>query len=96
MANKYNSLNEEKARALRRGLVSWAFSPCANHLFDGWLRFVYSAQNKPPVLLGEMKSFSENKHAELYAGESVSEKITSQYNRNGLAAALLKYRRLKT
>ena len=29
-------------------------------------------------------------------GENVGEKITSEYNRNGLAAALLKYRRLKT
>lgn len=29
-------------------------------------------------------------------GESIGEKITSQYNRNGLAVTLLKYRRLKT
>ena len=29
-------------------------------------------------------------------GECIGEKITSKYNRNGLAAALLKYRRLKT
>ena len=29
-------------------------------------------------------------------GECIGEKITSKYNRNGLTAALLKYRRLKT
>lgn len=28
--------------------------------------------------------------------EGIGEKITSEYNRNGLAAALLKYRKLKT
>ncbi len=30
-------LNKEKAHAFRRGSVLWAFSPCANHPFDGWL-----------------------------------------------------------
>ena len=34
-------MNEEKARALRRGLVSRAFSPCANHQFYGWFWFNY-------------------------------------------------------
>ncbi len=29
--------DQEKARALRRGSVLWAFSPCANRPFDGWL-----------------------------------------------------------
>ena len=29
--------DQEKARALRRGSALWAYNPCANHPFDGWL-----------------------------------------------------------
>lgn len=57
---------------------------------------VSSAKSKPPVLPGEIKSFSKNRTGELNASRRIGEKITSKYNRNGLAAVLLKYRRLKT
>ena len=49
----------------------------------------------PPDSTGEIESFSKNKNGEVMQAEGIDEKITSKCNRNGLAAALLKYRRLK-
>jgi len=66
-------------------------------LNNAFFFIVSSAKNKPPVLPGEnKKALVKIKPPSLKQGECIGEKITSEYNGNGLAAALLKYRRLKT
>ena len=68
---------------------------CRSYFFDT-LYFCPAMVDNPRFYRGKEKALVKIITASLMQAEGIGEKITSKYNRNGLAAALLKYRRLKT